>query len=240
MAWFEARALRKEYPLGDLVKVALDGFSLSIERGGFVSIIGRSGSGKTTFLRIAAGLTEKTSGDIAYSDGKQPRVGMVFQEPRLMPWLTVEENVVFPHKPGGEKNVPRERARELIEMLGLSDYRNAYPGQLSGGMAQRVSLGRTLCYEPELILMDEPMGSLDYFTRRSLQEEILKIYKRENKTILLVTHDADEAVALSGRIVLLDGGRIKKHFDLYLYYPRKRTDPRFAAIVEQILDSIVD
>jgi ABC-type nitrate/sulfonate/bicarbonate transport system ATPase subunit len=164
---------------------------------------------------------------------------MVFQEPRLMPWLTVLENVVFPYKPEGRKNVPYERACELLETLGLRDYQNAYPGQLSGGMAQRVSLGRALCHDPELILMDEPLGSLDYFTRISLRDAILKIYKRENKTILLVTHDVDEAVALSRRIVILDGGRVKRHFDVDLDYPRKRTDPKFAAIVEGILESII-
>ncbi|MDR1580266.1 MAG: ATP-binding cassette domain-containing protein, partial [Synergistaceae bacterium] len=142
MAWFEASNLRKEYPLGGSVKVALRDFSLSAERGDFVSIIGRSGSGKTTFLRLVAGLTSKTSGEIKYSDGREPRIGMVFQEPRLMPWLTVEENVLFPHKPLGRKHLPFKRARELLEMLGISDYRDAYPGALSGGMAQRAALGR--------------------------------------------------------------------------------------------------
>ena len=238
MAWFEASKLRKEYPLGGSVKVALRDFSLSADRGDFVSIIGRSGSGKTTFLRLIAGLTSKTSGEIKYSDGRKPRIGMVFQEPRLMPWLTVEENVVFPYKPLGRKNLPSERARELLEMLGISDYKDAYPGALSGGMAQRAALGRALCREPELILMDEPLGALDYFTRNSLREEILNLYMTEKKTILFVTHDVDEAVAMSRRIVVLDEGAIACQVKVGLDYPRKRTDPEFAAIVERLLASI--
>jgi sulfonate transport system ATP-binding protein len=238
MAWFEASKLRKEYPLGGSVKVALRDFSLSVERGDFVSIIGRSGSGKTTFLRLVAGLSSQTSGEIKYSDGRAPRIGMVFQEPRLMPWLTVEENVVFPYKSLGKKRVPLKRARELLEMLGISDYKDAYPSALSGGMAQRAALGRALCYEPELILMDEPLGALDYFTRNALREEILNLYTAEKKTILFVTHDVDEAVAMSRRIVVLDEGQITCQVQVDLDYPRKRTDPEFAAIVERLLASI--
>jgi sulfonate transport system ATP-binding protein len=203
-----------------------------------VSIIGRSGSGKTTFLRLVAGLSSKTSGEIKYADGREPRIGMVFQEPRLMPWLTVEENVVFPYKPLGGKNLPLKRARELLEMLGISDYKDAYPSALSGGMAQRAALGRALCYEPELILMDEPLGALDYFTRKSLREEILNLYMAEHKTILFVTHDVDEAVAMSRRIVVLDEVAALCQVNINLDYPRKRTDPEFAAIVERLLASI--
>ncbi|MDR3164375.1 MAG: ABC transporter ATP-binding protein [Synergistaceae bacterium] len=238
MAWFEVSKLRKEYPLGESVKVALRDFSLSAERGDFVSIIGRSGSGKTTFLRLVAGLSSQTSGEIKYSDGRKPRIGMVFQEPRLMPWLTVEENVVFPYKPLGRKNLPLKRARALLEMLGILDYKDAYPSALSGGMAQRAALGRALCREPELILMDEPLGALDYFTRNALREEILNLYMTEAKTILFVTHDVDEAVAMSRRIVVLDEGEIVCRVKIDLDYPRKRTDPAFAAIVEQLLVSI--
>jgi sulfonate transport system ATP-binding protein len=238
MAWFEASKLRKEYPLGGSVKVALRDFSLSAERGDFVSIIGRSGSGKTTFLRLVAGLSSKTSGEIRYSDGCEPRIGMVFQEPRLMPWLTVEENVVFPYRPLGKKSLPLKRARELLEMLGISDYKDAYPGALSGGMAQRAALGRALCYEPELILMDEPLGALDYFTRNALREEILNLYRADMKTILFVTHDVDEAVAMSRRVVVLDEGEMACQVEINLDYPRKKTDPEFAAIVERLLESI--
>ncbi|MDR3280381.1 MAG: ABC transporter ATP-binding protein [Synergistaceae bacterium] len=238
MSWFDAVDIRKEYPLGDGVKVALDGFSLSAPRGDFVSIIGRSGSGKTTFLRIVAGLLEKTSGEIRYGGGVPPRIGMVFQEPRLMPWLTVEKNVLFAHLSRNRKAIPYDMAKNLLEMLGLSLYKDAYPSQLSGGMAQRVALGRALCREPELILMDEPFGSLDYFTRRSLQEEILRLYMRDKKTIFLVTHDVDEAVALSRRVVVLDQGRVSREIDIDLEYPRKRTNPAFAATVEMILSYI--
>jgi ABC-type nitrate/sulfonate/bicarbonate transport system ATPase subunit len=238
MSWFEARDIRKEYPLGDGVKVALGGFSLSAPRGDFVSIIGRSGSGKTTFLRIVAGLLEKTSGEIRYDCAEPPRIGMVFQEPRLMPWLTVEKNVLFAYLNRDKRAIPYDRASKLLEMLGLSSYKDAYPSQLSGGMAQRAALGRALCCEPELILMDEPLGSLDYFTRRSLQEEILRLYIGEKKTIFLVTHDVDEAVALSRRVIVLDQGMSASEINIDLEYPRKRTDPAFAAAVETIMSHI--
>ncbi|MDR1916828.1 MAG: ABC transporter ATP-binding protein [Synergistaceae bacterium] len=239
MAWFEAKNIRREYRLGNSVNVALDGFSLLADKGDFVSIVGRSGSGKTTFLRIVAGLITQTAGEIVYGEDPPPRIGVVFQEPRLMPWLTVEQNVLFAFLKGAKRDIPFARAASLLEMLGLSDYRRAYPNQLSGGMAQRVALGRALCYEPELILMDEPLGSLDYFTRRTLQEEILKLYLLEKKTIFLVTHDVDEAVALSRRVIIADSGRIIGEIPVGLAYPRHRADPEFASLVEHILSHIV-
>jgi ABC-type nitrate/sulfonate/bicarbonate transport system ATPase subunit len=238
MPWFEARDIRKEYRLGGVANVALEDFSLSASRGDFVSIIGRSGSGKTTFLRIVAGLLEKTSGEITYSDGVRPGIGMVFQEPRLMPWLTVEKNILFAYLNRGKKNIPYERAVLLLEKLGLTEYRNAYPSQLSGGMAQRVALGRALCSEPDLILMDEPLGSLDYFTRRSLQEEILKLYLTGKHTIFFVTHDVEEAAILSRRVIILDRGRVGGEIPIDIPYPRKRTDPVLTAITERILTFI--
>lgn len=195
MAWLEARSLRKEFPLAGSLKVALDDFSLSVGREDFVGIVGRSGSGKTTFLRIVAGLLEMTSGELSFEgdpEGEEggttrPKIGMVFQEPRLLPWLSVRENVLFAFLNDPKPTQPRERADALIEMLGLGGYEKAYPSQLSGGMAQRVALGRALCYEPEMILMDEPLGALDYFTRSALRDEILGIYLSGGKTILLVT-----------------------------------------------------
>lgn len=235
MAWFEARGLTKEYTLGDRRTVALDDVSLSAEKGDFVSIVGRSGSGKTTFLRLVSGLVEKTSGEIVYADGNRAHIGMVFQEPRLMPWLSVEQNILFAFLNGKSQDMPREKAARLLTLLGLSEYKDAYPHQLSGGMAQRVALGRALCYEPELILMDEPFGALDYFTRRALQAEILKLYFAEKKTIFFVTHDVEEALMLSRRIVVLENGRLLRDIAVDLPYPRKHADPRFAALLDEIL-----
>ena len=242
MPWFEARGLCREFSLGGRTITALDSVSLTAERGDFVGIVGRSGSGKTTFLRIVAGLLEATDGDILFDgisckEGRRPRVGMVFQEPRLMPWLTVEQNILFSFLNEQEGLIPYKKALEIIDMLGLSDFRCAYPPQLSGGMAQRTALGRALCYDPELILMDEPLGSLDYFTRKSLQSEILKLYLSERKTIFFVTHDVEEALLLSRRIVVLEGGKVKRELDIDLDYPRSSRDPDFAELLDDILTS---
>lgn len=246
MAWLEARSLRKEFPLAGSLKVALDDFSLSVGREDFVGIVGRSGSGKTTFLRIVAGLLEMTSGELSFEGGSEgeeggttrPKIGMVFQEPRLLPWLSVRENVLFAFLNDPKPTQPRERADALIEMLGLGGYEKAYPSQLSGGMAQRVALGRALCYEPEMILMDEPLGALDYFTRSALRDEILGIYLSGGKTILLVTHDVEEAILLSRRIVVLDDGRKITEIPVDLEYPRRRSHPRFSEILDKALSLV--
>jgi sulfonate transport system ATP-binding protein len=240
MAWFEAKDLRKNYGIGGALIAALDGFSLSAERGDFVSIVGRSGSGKTTFLRIVAGLTETTSGELSFGSGTgAAKIGMVFQEPRLMPWLTVEQNILFPFLRGPRASMPIERSARFLGSLGLLPYRNAYPAQLSGGMAQRAALGRALCYEPEIILMDEPLGSLDYFTRRSLQDEILRLHMAENLTIFFVTHDVEEAIKLSRRVVVIDEGRKIGDIPIDLDFPRKQSDPGFARKLDEILSLIV-
>ena len=243
MAWLEIRNLRKEYRLEKKLEkkttVALDDFSLSVEKGDFVGIVGRSGSGKTTLLRLLSGMLGRTGGEIVYRGGEEAKIGMVFQEPRLMPWLTVEKNVLFAYLNGSRRRLPLEKSDALLELLGLAEYKNAYPSQLSGGMAQRVALGRALCYEPELILMDEPLGALDYFTRKALQDEILKLHFSQKKTILFVTHDVEEALILSRRIVVLEGGRLIREIPVDLPYPRRQTDPRFAATLDLILSLIV-
>lgn len=238
MPWFEARHLRKEYMLDGRTTVALDDFSMSLERGDFVGIVGRSGSGKTTLLRLIAGLLEKTSGEVAFAENEPARIGMVFQEPRLMPWLTVEKNILFAFLDKRREDIPYSKADSLLELLGLTAYRNAYPAQLSGGMAQRVALGRALCYEPDLILMDEPLGALDYFTRKSLREEILKLHLSEKRTILFVTHDVEEAIILSKKIIVLKGGRLLCELPVDLPYPRTKTTPGFANLLESILSLI--
>ena len=243
MPWFEVRDLVKKYPLEGKQVHALNGISFDLDRGDFVAIVGRSGSGKTTLLRILAGLVHKSSGSLfldgeELQDGDYYRVGMVFQEPRLMPWLTVEKNILFPFLNGNKKDLPIARAQQLLEILGLTAFKNAYPSQLSGGMAQRVALGRMLCYDPELILMDEPLSALDYFTRRSLQEEILHLHKQGGKTMLLVTHDVEEAILLSKRIFILDEGRLIDSIHVDLPYPRNRSSQGFFSLWERILSLI--
>jgi sulfonate transport system ATP-binding protein len=249
MAWFEARGLSKKFRIGPESEVAaLDRVFISAEKGDFVSIVGRSGSGKTTFLRMVAGLGEiaenneatgGSCGDIVYNQENAPRIGVVFQEPRLMPWLTVEKNILFPFlKSRQQTGRVTGRARELLRMLGLEEFASAYPIQLSGGMAQRVALGRALCFDPELILMDEPFSALDYFTRRALQDEIMKLYLSSGLTIFFVTHDVEEAIALSGRVVVLDSGRVAGEIPVTLPHPRKRTSPAFSALMDEVLSII--
>lgn len=248
MPWFEAKKLRKVYPLGDSECIALDDFSLSAEKGDFVGVVGRSGSGKTTFLQIVSGLLRRSGGEL-WLDGREifsesgltdEKIGIAFQEPRLMPWLTVEKNILFAFLKNPRRTQPVEKAQKLLAMLGLSEYKDAYPSQLSGGMAQRAALGRVLCYGPELILMDEPLGALDYFTRNSLQDEILKLYESERKTVIFVTHDVEEALILSQRIIVLEKGRLLREIPVDLPYPRRRTDPRFTALLEEILSLILN
>ena len=243
MPWFEVRDLVKNYPFEGNQVHALNSVSFDLDRGDFVAIVGRSGSGKTTLLRVLAGLIRKSSGNL-FLDGKELqegdyyRVGMVFQEPRLMPWLTVEKNILFPFLKGSKKDLPIERAQQLLDVLGLAGFKNAYPSQLSGGMAQRVALGRMLCYDPELILMDEPLGALDYFTRRSLQKEILQLHAQGGKTMLLVTHDVEEALLLSKRIFVLDEGRLIDSINVDLPHPRNRSSKGFFSLWERILSLI--
>ena len=191
MQVIELKNLRKIYQVAGREFPAVHSVDASFAAGGFSVIIGRSGCGKTTLLRLLAGMEKPTSGSVLFPEGIS-RIGMVFQEPRLMPWLNVQENMAF----AIQETQPAKRIDELVgyyvRALGLEAFKNAYPDQLSGGMAQRASLGRTLCYEPDLILMDEPFGALDYFTRRQLQHELVELFLAQQKTIVLVTHDVQE------------------------------------------------
>ncbi len=237
--------LKKTYVLDDMEVEALRGVDLEIEDGGFIVIVGRSGSGKTTLLRILAGLEEETEGRIIFngkvrtSENRLP-VGMVFQEPRLLPWLSVENNILFPFLPGGEARRLRPKAYELLKMLGLEGYQNAMPNQLSGGMAQRVALGRALSCDPEIVLLDEPLGALDYFTRRTLQRELVRIYLEGGKTFLMVTHDVGEALRLGTRILVLKEGMIEASIPVPMEYPRERRCDLFQSLLDEVLTAIDD
>ena len=212
----------------------LKDINLDIQEGEFICLLGHSGCGKSTLLRIIAGLERDYEGE-AYIDGKSifgPSLdkGLVFQDHRLFPWFTVEENVGY-GLADREAN-KKERIEELIHLVGLQGFEKKYPRQLSGGMSQRVAIARALINRPSLLLPDEPFGALDALTRITMQNEILRIWKAQKNTMVMVTHDIDEAIALSSRIVILGqrGTGIKRIINVDLPYPRVRTGRDFSNI----------
>lgn len=235
METIEIRRLKKTYQVEGHDFTALDVIDASFIVGSFSVIIGKSGCGKTTLLRLLAGMEKVTAGSIAFPPIIK-RVGMVFQEPRLMPWLTVRGNMGFAIEETEEPPIVEERVNHYIRMLGLDKFQHAYPGQLSGGMAQRVSLGRTLCYEPDLILMDEPFGALDYFTRQQLQREMTELFLAQQKTVVFVTHDVGEAVLLGQSIMIMDSGRITQTLPVTLPYHRQPLSKEFVVLQQRVLE----
>ncbi|MCB1064541.1 MAG: ABC transporter ATP-binding protein, partial [Verrucomicrobiae bacterium] len=194
---------------------ALKGLNFDVYRREFMCVIGQSGCGKSTLIRILAGLEQQSSGEMLLDGhpayGPCPDRGMVFQSYTLFPWLTVKQNVMFgPTMAGRTGTAVEQEARQWIEMVGLSDFENSYPFQLSGGMKQRVAIARALSNQPRILLMDEPFGALDAQTRAQMQEYLLQIWKNIDITLLFITHDLDEAVFLADRILVLKAkpGRI--------------------------------
>ncbi|MGN0403182.1 MAG: ABC transporter ATP-binding protein [Acetatifactor sp.] len=225
---------------GDKVPV-LKNIDLDVEEGEFISIVGPSGCGKSTLLKMIMSLNTIDTGEIRI-DGipvstPSEKCSMIFQEARLMPWLTVEKNIEFVIP----KTVPKEKRKQLvdknIDLVGLSEFRNALPGQLSGGMQQRVSIARGLVTNPDLLLLDEPFGALDAFTRMNMQTELLNIWKIEKTTMILVTHDIDEAIFLSTKILIMSErpGQIKKIITVPLLGQRDRSSEDFLNIRRMIL-----
>ena len=242
MAGVELRHLSKQFVLGNRSLDAVQNVSATIDPGSLTVIVGKSGCGKTTLLRLLGGLEEKTVGeihwtDIAFHQGS-PKIGFVFQEPRLMPWLTVFENMAF----SLDKALPATAIAAIVtptlQLLGLEGFRDAYPSQLSGGMAQRVALGRTLCYDPDLILMDEPFGALDYFTRKKLQREMVDLFMTQKKTLVFVTHDVTEAIYLGQKILVMEAGAIVREIPVEMPYPRDAATKGFLQVQQEILDSL--
>jgi len=220
-------------------KTAVNITSLEIQPQTFTCIVGKSGCGKTTLLRLLAGL--ETPDTIAKSiTGLPAKTAPVFQEPRLMPWLTVKENIMFSLKGQNGMSAAEKRCMQLLKELELTEAAGLYPAQLSGGMAQRVSLGRTLFYDPELILMDEPFSALDYFTRRNLQDMVLRLFRHQQKTILFVTHDVEEALLLGDRILVMENGSIKADMPVPLPFPRKAADLALQDMRQRILDLLAE
>lgn len=240
------RNLSKEFPVPGKESIpALSGISLTLGEKEFVSVLGPSGCGKTTLLRIIAGLDSATSGTIELDgeiiDSPSSRMAMIFQEYSLYPWRTVRDNVTFGLEVEGMKRPQaREVALTYLHLVGLDEFADRYPYELSGGMRQRVAVARALAIEPQILLMDEPFGALDAQTRNMLQKELLEIWEKTRKTILFVTHSVDEAVYLSDRIVVLTTrpGRIRDIIESPLPRPRDRTSPEFARIRRYVLDLI--
>ena len=218
---------------------ALAEVNLTIQPGEFVSIVGTSGCGKSTILRLIAGLIRPTTGEIRLGGkpivGAGPDRGMVFQKATLFPWLTVEKNVSFSLRM--QKKQDKELVEHMLKMVGLEDFRKDYPHQLSGGMAQRVALVRSLINHPDILLLDEPLGALDAFTRMNMQDEILRIWKETGMTAIMVTHDVDEAVYLSDKVVVMTPrpGRITGTLDIQLSRPRARSSEDFLQYRGEIL-----
>ncbi|WP_320868456.1 ABC transporter ATP-binding protein [Phascolarctobacterium sp.] len=200
----------------------------------FTCIVGRSGCGKTTLLRLLCGLEKSDAGVIELPQGK--RIAPVFQEPRLMPWLNVGENITLAAQ--HDRSLDTGRLPELLRLLELEGTEKLYPNQLSGGMAQRVSLGRTLFYNPDIILMDEPFSALDYFTRQGLQQTLLRLYAEERKTIIFVTHDVEEALLLGDRVLIMDSGRVREAVPVKLPRPRQAADSEFQLLRQKILQAL--
>lgn len=232
--------LKKSYQVNGEEHVVLEHVDLTVEPGEFISIIGHSGCGKSTLLRIIAGLEDYQDGSIRLGgrrlENPDTDRGMIFQDHRLLPWLNVYDNLAF-----GVYDLAKEekdeKIRELIGLVGLKGFEKAYPHQLSGGMAQRASIARALVHNPQVLLLDEPFGALDALTRIQMQQEMLRIWEEEKKTMILVTHDIDEAIYLSDRIVIM-GNRpadIKKIIQCgELARPRNRTSYDFARIRQKV------
>ncbi|MFP9060319.1 ABC transporter ATP-binding protein [Natrialbaceae archaeon A-chndr2] len=226
---------------------ALEDVSFEIRPGEFVCVVGPSGSGKTTLFRIVGGLEEATTGGVSLNGdritGPHPDTGIVFQEYHLFPWRTVRSNVAFGLEHTDLPKAERERrVADLISLVGLSGFEDSYPKSLSGGMKQRVGLARALAMDPSLLLLDEPFGALDAQTKTRLQDELLDIWARTEKTVLFITHDVEEAVTLADRILVMDSdpGRIHDVVDIDLPRPRSRTDPAFGEYYERVLEGIRD
>jgi NitT/TauT family transport system ATP-binding protein/sulfonate transport system ATP-binding protein len=241
-ATLEIRNLSKQYQVKGKPLAVLDGISLSIKPGEFVSIVGSSGCGKSTLLRLIIGLEDDYRGEMLLDGhrivGTSLERGIVFQEHRLFPWLTVEQNVglgLLNAKSSTEQK--RKSVQEHIDLVGLTGFEAAYPHQLSGGMAQRVAIARALVNRPEVLLLDEPFGALDALTRSHLQQELQRIWEQEGITMILVTHDVEEAVYLGDRVVVMQPrpGRIKRVVDVPLARPRERGSYAFSQIKADVL-----
>jgi NitT/TauT family transport system ATP-binding protein len=222
----------------------LDAIDVTVEPGEFVALLGPSGCGKSTLLRLIAGLEPPRAGRIVVGkceiNGPDPSRILMFQDPTLYPWRTVRQNVGLGLETRGLSRVRGRRVDDMLRQVGLDGFDNAWPYQLSGGMAQRVALARALVNEPSVLLLDEPLANLDSMTRLSMQAELIALWQRQRFTAFLVTHDAEEALYLSGRVLVLSHrpARILAEIVVDLPYPRHRGSPRFAALRQRVLEEL--
>lgn len=254
--FLEIQGLRKSYPApdGKSVSTVFEHANFSIEKGEFVCVIGHSGCGKSTILNILAGLDEPTDG-LVFMDGKEitgPSLdrGVIFQNYSLLPWKTTLENIVFAVKarwPNWDKSKIESHSKKYLELVGLSHALDRKPSQLSGGMRQRVSIARAFATQPQLLLMDEPFGALDALTRGVIQEELIKIWSESKQTVFMITHDVDEAILLSDRILLMSNGpqaQIAESVKVSIPRPRTRTDiihhPDYYTIRNHLVDFLIN
>jgi ABC-type nitrate/sulfonate/bicarbonate transport system ATPase subunit len=226
---------------------ALDEIDLDIAKGDFISIIGPSGCGKTTLLRLIAGLDHPETGSLTIKGVEirepGPERGYIFQQPTLFPWLTIFDNAAVGLKARGMYKQKKDQIQKHIDMIGLTGFEKSYPHEISGGMAQRVAIIRSLINEPEILLMDEPLGALDAFKRMELQEHLSAIWRTTGATFAMVTHDVDEAIVLSSRIVVMSArpGRIVTVIDLAdtgIENDRSRTSDSFIALRKTIFENL--
>ncbi len=236
------------FPNGNGGLQALERVSFSVSPQEFLCVLGPSGSGKTTLLRILAGLLRPTSGEVIFEgrplEGPRPSVGFVFQKANLMPWRSVIENILLPLELGG---VGREqalsKAQELVDLVGLNGFEEVLPRDLSGGMAQRVAIARALAMDPDMLLLDEPFGSLDALTRERMGDELLRIWSARRKTVVMVTHSISEALYLADRVLVLSPRPGCVRLDLPVDLPRPRQDeilytPQFGSLARRLRSAI--
>ena len=248
----EGSALRvagvaKHFPSPDNPHIrtqALDHATLSVPAGELISIVGPSGCGKSTLLRLIAGLDAPDAGELWVDSeritGPSAERGLVFQDPNLFPWLTVRRNIQAGLVARGVLSGKRDEVEEFMRLVGLEAFANAFPHHLSGGMAQRAALARALINHPKVLLLDEPLGALDAFTRMRMQDEVLRLWEARGTTMLLVTHDIDEAIYMSDRILIMTPapGRIDREIDIDLGRPRDRTSDSFLRFRSEILEHL--
>ena len=231
----EIKNLTKIYPLEGGENVIFADFSLEFQTDEITVFLGKSGCGKTTLLRMLAGLEKAEAGSIDFFDESgakiYPKIGMVFQEPRLLPWRDVLGNVLI-HQEKQDESL----GLKWLEQVGLKNYAHTYPDELSGGMAARVAIARALSYEPELLLMDEPFAALDYFTRAELEKETIRLSHEQNLGVVFITHDLDEALLMAKKIVVLKKGENAEEFRLDEAYPRDLTTEKMLNLKKKLLN----
>ena len=240
----QVRNLNVTFPNGNGGLKALQNVNFAVYPQEFVCVLGPSGSGKTTLLRVLAGLLNPTQGEVRFSSSGRPRIGFVFQQANLMPWRTALENITLPLElQGTPRAEARQHAQDLINLVGLQGFETSRPRDLSGGMAQRVAIARSLIQDPDLLLLDEPFGALDALTRERMGAELLRIWQADRKTVVMVTHSISEALFLSDRVLVLTSRPGQVALDLTVDLPRPRLEemrytPQFGELAKRLRAAI--